>query len=311
MIEAKGLTKEFPGITAVKDVTFAVESGQVIGFLGPNGAGKSTTIRMLTGFLPPTSGTALVAGYDVSRDSLKVRQSIGYLPELNPLYPDMRVREYLNYRAQLKGMDGRSRRLRVEEVVQRCSLTEFSNRIIGQLSKGMRQRVGLADSMVHDPKVLILDEPMIGLDPNQIREMRQLIVELGQNKTVLLSSHILSEIEVTCKRVVILVKGRVAAQGTTEEIARTMGTSGRIRLEVVGEGAGVKAALDQMPEVRRVLWNQKGKLNIYSVETRDGGDIRRELYDVARAKEWAVQEIAFERLSLEEAFTRLTEKSAT
>lgn len=308
MIEAKGLTKIFPGVAAVQDLSFSVEAGRVVGFLGPNGAGKSTTMRMLTGYVPPTSGVAIVAGYDVARDPLRVRQNIGYLPESNPLYSDMRVSEYLHYRGQIKGLDRGARKRRVEQVVQRCALTEFSTRIIGQLSKGMRQRVGLADAMVHDPKVLILDEPMIGLDPNQIREMRQLIVELGENKTVLLSSHILSEIELTCREVIILVKGKVAAQGTTEEIARRMGTTGRVRLEITGDGAGVKAALDRVPDVLRVIWNQKGSAHVFVIETRERADVRSRVYDLAREQGWSVQEIAFERMALEEAFSRLTEK---
>jgi ABC-2 type transport system ATP-binding protein len=307
MIEARNLTRTFPGITAVQGISFTVEPGQVVGFLGPNGAGKSTTMRMLSGFLPPTSGGALVAGYDITRESLKVRQNIGYLPEANPLYVEMRVTEYLLYRAQLKGLDREQRRRRVGEVVQRCGLSEFHNRILGHLSKGMRQRVGLADAMVHDPKVLILDEPMIGLDPNQIREMRQLIVELGENKTVLLSSHILSEIELTCKKVLILVKGRVAAQGTTEEIARKHGTSGRIRLEAGGDGAAIKSALDHLEGVQRVIWNQKSGIHVFSIDTRDRQDLRAEVYNLARKQGWAVQEISFERLPLEEMFARLTE----
>jgi ABC-2 type transport system ATP-binding protein len=310
MIEARHLTRTFPGVTAVQDLSFSVEKGQVVGFLGPNGAGKSTTMRMLTAYLPPTSGEAKVAGFDVTRDSLQVREKVGYLPEANPMYPDMRVTEYLSYRARLKGLDRRTRASRVEEVIRRCHIGEYQHRIIGHLSKGMRQRVGLADAIVHDPPVLILDEPTIGLDPNQIREMRQLIVELGRDKAVLLSSHILSEIELTCTKVIILVKGRVVAEGTAEEIARQLGTSGRIRLEVTGDGAEVKAALDKVPGVKRVLWNQKGTLHAYIVETKDRADLRGEIYELARRHQWKVQEIAFEHLSLEEAFARLTEQLA-
>jgi ABC-2 type transport system ATP-binding protein len=308
MIEAKGLTRVFPGVTAVQDLSFSVEPGQVVGFLGPNGAGKSTTMRMLSGYLPPTSGVAIVAGFDVTQDSLKVREKIGYLPEANPLYPDMRVTEYLSYRAQLKGLDGRARKTRVDEVIQRCNITDYRDRIVGQLSKGMRQRVGLADAMVHDPQVLILDEPMIGLDPNQIREMRQLIVELGRDKTVLLSSHILSEIELTCKKVIILVKGRVAAQGTSEDIARQLGTTGRIRLEVTGDGAAVKAVLDKVEDVQRVLWTQRAGVHTFILETRDRADIRGRVFTLAREHNWKVQEISFEHLPLEDAFARLTEQ---
>jgi ABC-2 type transport system ATP-binding protein len=306
MIEAKGLTKTFPGVAAVQDVSFRVDPGEIVGFLGPNGAGKSTTMRMLTGFIPPTSGTAVVAGFDVTRESAEVRRHIGYLPEANPLYPEMRVHEYLSYRGELKGLKGAQIARNVDEVVQRCSLGEFSKRIIGKLSKGMRQRVGLADAMVHDPKVLILDEPTIGLDPNQIREMRQVISDLGRDKTLLLSSHILSEIELTCNRVIILVGGRVAAQGTTEEIAKTLGTTGRIRMEVLGHGSAVKSAVDKMEQVQRVHWNHRGDLNVFLIDTRDRADLRAELFALARRENWKVQEIAFERVSLEEAFSRLT-----
>ena len=312
MIEANQLRKDYPGKVALQGVSFAVEKGEIVGFLGPNGAGKTTTMRILTGFLPPTSGTARVAGFDVTRDSLQARRRIGYLPEANPLYTDMRVREYLSYRSRLKGVDPRVRRERVQSSLLRCGLEDQAGRIIAHLSKGMRQRVGLADAIVHDPDVLILDEPTIGLDPNQIRQVRELIRELGRDKTVILSTHILSEVEVMCRRVLIIHEGRIAAQGTTQEIGRHLKLTGRIRFEIAaGDGKAVKESLETIPKVVRVVWNTRTDGgHTFLVETEESSDIRPELHKLSVQKGWAVRELALESLTLEEAFARLTEKAA-
>src|SRR5450755_3108889 len=208
MIEVSNLTKRYAGRTAVSDISFSVARGEIVGLLGPNGAGKSTTMRILSSFLPATSGTVRVAGFDVFHDSEDVRRRIGYMPENNPLYPEMRVREYLKFRARLKGLGWRRSRERMDTVMEQCGLTDVSRRVIGQLSKGYRQRVGLADALVHEPELIILDEPTIGLDPNQIRLVRQLIKGLGGTHTVLISTHILPEAEMTCHRVLIMFDGK-------------------------------------------------------------------------------------------------------
>src|SRR5271163_3988840 len=226
MIEVTNLTKRYAGNTAVSDISFTVGRGEIVGLLGSNGAGKSTTMRILSCFMPATSGTVHVAGFDVFTEADEVRRRIGYMPENNPLHPEMRVREYLKFRARLKGL-GRSRtRERVDMVIAQCGLVEVSKRIIGQLSKGYRQRVGLADALVHEPELIILDEPTIGLDPSQIRVVRQLIKELGRRHTVLISSHILPEVEMTCNRVMIMREGRILAADTPENLEKSMGRSG-------------------------------------------------------------------------------------
>ncbi|MFO0844521.1 MAG: ATP-binding cassette domain-containing protein [Gemmataceae bacterium] len=217
MIHVSNLTKYYGDYVAIRDVSFDVEQGQVVGFLGPNGAGKSTTMRILAGYLAATSGRATIAGLDVFWDPVGVRRKIGYLPESCPLYPDMRVVEYLTYRGGIKGLHGRACRAAVERVVDRCWLKDVRRQLIGTLSKGYRQRVGLADALLHDPPVLILDEPTAGLDPSQIRETRGLIRDLGEQHTVLLSTHILSEVEMTCDRAIIINRGRVAAAGRLDE----------------------------------------------------------------------------------------------
>src|ERR1700757_2572832 len=215
-IEVANLTKRYAGHTAVSDISFTVKRGEIVGLLGPNGAGKSTTMRILSCYLPATSGTVRVAGLDVFRNSIEVRRRIGYMPENNPLHSDMRVREYLKFRARLKGLTNQASRDRVDVVMEQCGLTEVARRIIGQLSKGYRQRVGLADALVHEPELIILDEPTIGLDPNQMRSVRQLIKNLARNHTVLISTHILPEVEMTCSRVLILHQGKILAADTPE-----------------------------------------------------------------------------------------------
>ncbi|HUD83408.1 MAG TPA: ABC transporter ATP-binding protein, partial [Candidatus Saccharimonadales bacterium] len=226
MIEVSNLTKRYAGNTAVADVSFTVNRGEIVGLLGPNGAGKSTTMRILSCFIPATSGTARVAGLDVFTQADEVRRRIGYMPENNPLHYDMRVREYLKFRARLKGLGQSRSRQRVDAVLAQCGLGEVSRRIIGQLSKGYRQRVGLADALVHEPELIILDEPTIGLDPSQIRVVRQLIKDLGRRHTVLISSHILPEVEMTCSRVMIMREGRILAADTPENLEKSMGRSG-------------------------------------------------------------------------------------
>src|SRR5437660_12227295 len=250
MIEVSNLTKRYSGRTpAVSNLSFKVGRGEIVGLLGSNGAGNSTTMRILSCYMPATSGTVRVAGFDVFTQADEVRRRIGYMPENNPLHPEMRVREYLKFRARLKGLGWRKSRQRVDAVLEECNLTSASKRIIGQLSKGFRQRVGLADALVHEPELIILDEPTIGLDPNQIRSVRQLIKDLGQNHTVLISTHILPEVEMTCGRVMILHQGRILAADTTENLQMLMSDRGQVVAEIAAPMQDLKLCWEQMPEV--------------------------------------------------------------
>src|SRR4051812_35989524 len=249
MIDVNGLTKRYAGATAVRDVSFSVARGQIVGLLGKNGAGKSTILKTLSCFQPATSGTARVAGYDVFHEADEVRRRIGYMPENNPLHMDMRVKEYLKFRARLKGLSMGQTRERVDTVLQQCSLTDVHRRIIGHLSKGYKQRVGLADALVHEPELIILDEPTIGLDPNQIRSFRQLIKDLARTHTVLISTHILSEVEITCTRVLILHEGKILAADTPDNLQKLMGNNGQVVAEISAPLAELQECWEQMGEI--------------------------------------------------------------
>lgn len=240
MISVEKLTKRYGAKVAVNDLSFEVDKGEVVGFLGPNGAGKSTTLRILAGFLGMTSGKVTVAGHDIKEESHEARQKLGYMPEAVPLYPEMRVAEYLKFRAELKRVERGKRAERVSDAMEKAKVTDFANVVIGNLSKGYRQRVGLADALVANPPLLILDEPTAGLDPNQIREVRDVIKSLGEEHTVLLSTHILSEVEASCSRVVVIARGKLVAQGTMEEIEKKRRNAG---LVVVARGDGALAIL--------------------------------------------------------------------
>src|SRR5271156_2527584 len=246
MIKVENLTKRYAGVTAIDGISFEVGKGEIVGFLGPNGAGKSTTMRILSSFMPATSGRASIAGFDVFEKSLEARTHLGYMPENVPLYTDMRVTEYLVYRAQLKGVTGRRLKERVGDVKELCGLKEVQNRIINTLSKGYRQRVGLADALVHEPDLLILDEPTIGLDPNQIRSVRELIRNLGKHHTILLSTHILSEVELTCGRVLVIHRGRIEASDTPANLTRLVRGGGSILLEVKAPSPDVVARIQSL-----------------------------------------------------------------
>src|ERR1041385_2669058 len=237
MIRVENLTKRYAGQTAIQDLNFEVSQGEIMGFLGPNGAGKTTTMRILAGFMPPTSGRASIAGFDVFEQSLQARAHLGYMPENVPLYGDMRVTEYLNYRAALKGVQHRRVAERVGDVKELCGLKEVEQKLIGVLSKGYRQRVGLADALLAEPDLLILDEPTIGLDPNQIRQVRELIKSLGKQHTILLSTHILPEVEMTCSRVIIVHRGKVVASDTPQNLTKTLKSGGATIIEVKGLNA--------------------------------------------------------------------------
>ena len=306
MIEVSNLTKTYPGVTAVDDLSFQVGKGEIVGFLGPNGAGKSTTMRILTCFIAPSSGSAKLAGFDVQEQSMEVRRRVGYLPESNALYTEMRVEEYLLFRARLRDLAPRDRAARVDEALEKVRLTERRRSIIAHLSKGLRQRVGIADAILHRPEIVILDEPTIGLDPTQVRDVRELIKGLGEAHTVLFSSHILSEVEKICGRVLILSKGKLAASGTPEEIANTLMKTGNVRIEIRGDGRAIKAALEKVDGVVRTLWSNKGDMNTYVIEPKNGVDLRPALVRACNAGGWDVYELGYERLSLEEAFSILT-----
>ena len=308
MIEVRNLTKTYPGATALDDISFSIAKGDIVGFLGPNGAGKSTTMRILTGFIPPTSGSATVAGFDVVRDSLEVRRRVGYLPENNPLYTEMRVEEYLSFRATLRQVPRARRGPAVDSALERCGLTDVRDRIVGHLSKGFRQRIGVADAIVHDPEIVILDEPTIGLDPNQIRHIRKVIRELGQSRIVILSTHILSEVEKMCSRVLIINRGKLVTDGTPLEILKRTAT-GRIRLDVAGGAAGVRDALQRIPGVENVVEVEVGADRSYLIQAKNGSAVMPEIIKRASEARWDVLEIGPERLSLEDAFFELTDRT--
>ncbi len=307
MIEVENLTKRYPGRTAVDGISFQIGRGEVVGFLGPNGAGKSTTLRILSSFLPATSGTARVAGFDVFREPDEVRRRIGYMPENNPLHLDMRVREYLKFRARLKGLGWRRSRERVDAVLQQCGLTDVAGRIIGQLSKGYRQRVGLSDALVHEPDLIILDEPTIGLDPHQIRSVRALVKELGKKHTVVLSTHILNEVEMTCSRVLILHRGRILAADRTEDLGRRMSLDGQVVAEVEAPEVALLEAFRDLPEVEHVeVQPLDGNWRRVSLIPRGGVDLRPLVAAEVRDNGWPLRELTRSRQSLEDIFIHLT-----
>lgn len=307
MIQVKNLTKRYASHTAVRDISFDVAKGEIVGFLGPNGAGKSTTMRILASYLPATSGSATIAGFDVFDQSLEARRRIGYMPENVPLYMEMKAREYLTYRAKLKGIRGRQVRKRVDIVTELCNLHDVSSKLIGALSKGYRQRVALADAMVHDPQLLILDEPTIGLDPNQIRQVRDLIRKLGEHHTILLSTHILPEVEMTCSRVMIINKGRIEASDTPEQLLKTIRTAGGVRLEVKASGADPADEVLKIDGVRDVNVSNDGEWKILQMRIEANSDVREEIFRLAVDRQWAVRELSRDRATLEDVFVELTQ----
>jgi len=307
MIQVSNLTKRYAGHTAVDDISFTVARGEIVGLLGPNGAGKSTTMRVLAGFMPASSGTVRVAGFDVFHESDETRRRIGYMPENNPLYPEMRVREYLKFRARLKGLGWQKSRERVTTVMAQCGLTEVGRRVIGQLSKGYKQRVGLADALVHEPDLIILDEPTIGLDPQQIRSVRQLIKSLAGRHTVLISTHILPEAEMMCHRMLIMFDGRVLASDTPENLQRRMAGGSQIIAEIAAPEAALRAAWEQMPEVEQFdVAPGEGEFFRCALTPRDGRDLRPAIFALARQNNWTLRELTRSRHSLEDIYLQVT-----
>jgi len=311
MIEVESLTKRYGRTTAVDGVSFRVERGEILGFLGPNGAGKTTTMRILTCYLPPTEGTARVAGYDVFSQPMEVKRRVGYLPETPPLYPDMSVREYLDFCSRIKGVSGKERKTRVGDAIEKCRVGDVRDKLIAKLSKGYRQRVGLAQAILHNPDVLILDEPTAGLDPKQIIETRELIRGLAGSHTVILSTHILPEVSMTCGRVVIINKGRVVAEDTPDNLTRRLKGAGTIRVEARGEAASVLEAVRAVPGV--LAAHPRGGHDgavIVDVEAEAGRDVRAELAWAVVTKGHALLGLQQMGMSLEEIFLHLTTTDA-
>ncbi len=306
MIRVENLTKNYGTTVAIDDISFQVEKGEIVGFLGPNGAGKTTTMRILTGFMPATAGRAFIGGHDVFRDSLPARRLIGYVPEGMPLYPEMRVREYLNYRARIKEVERRQRKSRVAECMERCGVHKVERKLIGQLSKGYRQRVGLADALLSDPPVLILDEPTLGLDPIQIRQVRSMIKNLGGDHTVLLSTHILPEVEMTCGRVLIINKGKLVLQDTPANVAQRRWGGGNLLLEVKGPPESVRAALQAIPGVREVSYEGGDPVARFTLKPEKTLDLREQVFRKIARNEWVLLEMRRETISLEDIFVSLT-----
>jgi ABC-2 type transport system ATP-binding protein len=307
VIEVQHLTKRYGRVTAVDDVSFRVERGEILGFLGPNGAGKTTTMRILTGYIPATDGKAVVAGFDVFDQPIEAKRRTGYLPETPPLYPDMSVVEYLNFVANIKGVPTNEKRQRIQQVMARTRVDDMANRLCSKLSKGYRQRVGLAQAIIHNPDVLILDEPTAGLDPKQIIETRQLIKELAGDHTIILSTHILPEVSQTCQRVVIINKGRVVAVDTPDNLTARLRGSETMYIQIDASGLDASSMLSRVPGVTRVVESDRRERVVgYEVESARGHDVRRELARAVVTNGWGLLELRPMRMSLEEIFLSLT-----
>jgi ABC-2 type transport system ATP-binding protein len=308
MIKIRNLTKRYGATVAVNNISFDAEAGEVLGLLGPNGAGKTTTMRILTCYMPADAGTATVAGFDIHEQSVEVRKRLGYLPENAPLYADMGVVDYLNFVAEVRAIpkDGRSRR--VKEMIDVCGLERVVKKDVGELSRGYRQRVGLAQALIHDPDILILDEPTAGLDPNQIVEIRRLIKKLGAEKTVILSTHILPEVEATCDRAVIINEGVIVASGTTDELANMGESDETVYIQIRGQQEQIESELSGMPQVAvfRKLSEPEPELYRYEIKPGDSGNITEDLFRMVVNNNWSLAELRKETASLEDVFRRLT-----
>jgi ABC-2 type transport system ATP-binding protein len=308
MIEVDRISKRFGMVTAVDDISFSIAKGEVVGFLGPNGAGKTTTMRILTGYLPADTGEAKVAGHDVFEESMEVRERIGYLPENAPLYVDMRVDEFLDYVASIRGIKGNEKSKSISNIIEVCGLSGVFKKQVGELSKGFNQRAGLAQAMIHNPDLLILDEPTSGLDPNQIREIRGLIKKLGEEKTVILSTHILPEVEATCDRVIILDRGKVVQDGSIESITKK-GLGGNLHMiQVRGDKEKIESGLKSLADV--VSFQESGKeggLWSYDIQAREGVHLGEQIFRMAADSGLSLAELRREKTSLESVFKELTQ----
>ncbi len=307
MIEVENLSKRFGHVVAVDNISFSVKKGEVVGFLGPNGAGKTTTMRVLTCFMPADQGSAKIAGHDVFEESLEVRQKVGYLPENAPLYLDMEVTEFLNYVADLRGIESAKRSSSIDHMIEICGLKPVLKMNIGELSKGFRQRVGLAQAMIHDPEILILDEPTSGLDPNQIIGIRSLIKELGKEKTVILSTHILSEVEATCGRSIIIDNGKIVADGSLEDMGKRVKAGDAHRVKIRGDRAQIEEKLRGIGPVKEIVHKgEEAGLHEFEVYSSHGENLCEDIFQVAAGSGFSLAELYREKTSLEQVFTQLT-----
>ena len=310
-IEVRDLTKRYDTTTAVDRISFEVNTGEIMGFLGPNGAGKTTTLRIFTGLLAPTSGAVRINGLDLQTQSLAIRRQIGYLPENVSLYPELRVSEYLAYRASIKGVPRQARSSRIKEVVEQCALGDVRRKLIGRLSKGYRQRVGLADALIGNPSILVMDEPTVGLDPHQIRQTRDLIKSLGRRATILLSTHILPEVEMICQRVTIIDKGRIIAVDSPENLRRRLAGNQVIHVELRGEAQAMEQALGQLNGVARVArQSASGDIANFDIEAHAGTDVREAVFRLAVERHWVLRQLWAAQVSLEDVFIHLTTKES-
>jgi len=308
MIKIKNLTKFYGDFKAVDDISFLVRDGEILGFLGPNGAGKTTTLKMLTCFMPPTEGEIKFNEWDVRENSMEIRRMIGYLPENAPLYEYMSVMEYLDYICDLRDIEGSRRKDRLSTMIETCGLTAMIGKNIGELSKGYRQRVGIAQAMIHEPEILILDEPTIGLDPNQIVEIRNLIKNIGKEKTVILSTHILSEVEATCDRVVIISSGEIVADGTPETLRKDMAGQSVLHIEIKGATSEAADIISALPGVEKVhaLSNREGLTSKLDINVLKGHDIREDVFKTSVENGWTIFEMHLDKTNLEDIFRQLT-----
>ena len=306
MIEVRDLTHYYGPMPAVENVNFTVRRGEILGFLGPNGAGKTTTMRILTGFMPPTRGAVSLDGYDVVEKSLEVRKRVGYLPESVPLHTEMTVTNYLKYMGTLRGMNGRRIRRRIDDVIDVCRLEDYYKTLIGKLSKGFRQRVGIAQAILHEPEVLVLDEPTIGIDPIQVVETRGLIQELGREQTVVLSSHILPEVSMICERVLIIHEGHIVAADTPDNLAQHLRGVEQLEVEIGGPPAEVLPVLRAIDGATEVTHHPRPGINAYRIKYREGMDLRDDISRTVVGNEWSLLSMQVSSMSLEEIFLRLT-----
>ncbi len=306
-IVVNNLSKRYDTTVALSSISFDVQPGEIMGFLGPNGAGKTTTLRILTGMIAPTEGSVLIDGIDVTKKPLDVRRRIGYLPENVSLYPELRVQEYLSYRADIKAVAPAQKRARIQQALDQCDLGSVTRKLIGRLSKGFRQRVALADCLLAQPKILILDEPTVGLDPHQIRQTRELITSIGQNATILLSTHILPEVEMTCNRVAIISKGKIVAVDSPAKLRQRLQGTQILRVQVKGAPQAIEPALKQLAHVARTsLIGHNDGFSAFDLEVAQGADIRETIFQLAVEKRWVLRELSRAQASLEDVFIQLT-----
>src|SRR5215472_3329912 len=312
MIEVENLTKRYGPTQAVTDVSFRVEKGEVLGFLGPNGAGKTTTMRVITGYLPPTEGTVRVAGFDVVEQPIEAKRRTGYLPETPPVYPDMTVNEYLTFVGHIKGVQRRDLKQRIDEVTEKCAIADVRHRQTGKLSKGYRQRVGLAQAMIHNPDVLVLDEPTAGLDPKQIIETRELIKNLAGQHTVVLSTHILPEVSKTCERVVVINGGKVVAVGKPDDLTRRLQGFETVLVTAEGPANEIKERMERVAGVNLVEQKEVTESQAtFEIHAHKDQDVRSELARAIVESQWKLLELRATALSLEDIFLKLTTKDLT